>query len=257
MTKPAAPHDPWHPLTRFTKARIALGRIGASLPTRVVLDFAMAHAQARDAVHLPFDSHQLSEELRQAHFDTLQVHSQAANRNEYLLRPDLGRQLHPSCHTTLASTAPAPTNRLTIVIADGLSSLAPICHAAPFLKILRPLLTDAWDLDHIIVAAQARVAIGDEIGAIRRAEACAVLIGERPGLSSSDSLGIYLTYAPYTGRTDAERNCISNIRPAGLPYAQAAQKLVYLLQRARLLGESGIALKDNSEIRQYDFRPLS
>lgn len=250
MTIPATQHDAWHPLTRFTKARIALGRIGASLPTRVVLDFDMAHAQARDAVHLPFDVHQLSGDLHQADFRTLQVHSQAANRNEYLLRPDLGRRLHTNCHAVLASTAAAPANRLTIVIADGLSSLAPICHAVPFLKVLQPLLTEDWALDHVIVAAQARVAIGDEIGALRCAEACAILIGERPGLSSSDSLGIYLTYAPCIGRTDAERNCISNIHSAGLPYAQAAQKLVYLLKQARLLGQTGIALKDTSEIGQ-------
>lgn len=134
-----------------------------------------------------------------------------------------------------------------MVIADGLSSLAPARHALPLLKILKPQLIE-WNLDEIVIATQARVALGDEIGVIRRAEMVVILIGERPGLTSTDSLGAYLTFRPHIGRSDAERNCISNIRPTGLTYEQAAYKLIYLLREARILGATGVRLKDDSAV---------
>lgn len=234
----------WVALRRYTDARVALGRVGASLPTREVLNFDMAHARARDAVQIPLDIAALERQLQEAGFATLCVHSCAADRSEYLRRPDLGRQLAPEFHEGLRMCEPVD-GRLTIVVADGLSAFAVVRHAAPLLTELRGRVT-GWSLDAVIIATQARVALGDEVGEMRGAEALAILIGERPGLSSPDSLGIYLTYAPRRGRTDAERNCISNVRPGGLSYGEAAFRLHYLLEQARLQGQSGIAVKDLS-----------
>jgi ethanolamine ammonia-lyase small subunit len=242
--------DGWFGLRRYTPARLALGRVGASLPTREVLAFSMAHAGARDAVHLPFDADALELSLQQAGFSTVQVRSRATHRAEYLRRPDLGRRLHPDCKALLVSAEPAPAHRLTLVIGDGLSSLAPTRHALPLMLELRAQLDPlaaGWQLDSLVIARQARVGLADEIAELRGAEAAVILLGERPGLSSPDSLGIYMTYAPRPGRTDAERNCLSNIREAGLSYAEAAYKLVYLLEQARLAGRSGVAIKDGSE----------
>jgi ethanolamine ammonia-lyase small subunit len=206
----------------------------------------MAHAQARDAIYTTFQSDTLALELTNAGFSSLPAWSRAKDRPEYLHRPDLGRRLSTDCISRLQPLSHS-TKRLTIVIADGLSSLAPTKHALPLLKILEPQLTD-WDLDEIVLAHQARVALGDEIGLIRGAEAVVIMIGERPGLISTDSLGAYLTYKPYVGRSDAERNCVSNIRTAGLSYEQAAYKLIYLLREARLLGATGVHLKDDSDV---------
>lgn len=245
MTRSIATPDPWSTLQRFTGARIGLGRAGASLPTRALLDFGMDHAQARDVIYTPLDTDKLAQQLEQRGFCTRRAWSQAADRVEYLHRPDLGRRLDAACIVGLRETASAST-RLSVVVADGLSSLAPAQHALPLLGELKARLGD-WELDDIVIATQARVALGDEIGSLRRAEAVAVLIGERPGLNAADSLGVYLTYAPAAGRTDADRNCISNIRPAGLSYAQAAHKLAYLLHEARALGSTGVRLKDASD----------
>ncbi len=233
----------WKTLRRYTEARIAMGRVGASLPTREVLDFSMAHASARDAVHVPLDVPALAAQLHAAGFATAVAASCAADRAEYLRRPDLGRRLAPALHEQLA-VAPEP-QRLTVVVADGLSSIAAMRHAVPLLCELRSRAVE-WSLDTVLLATQARVALADELGALRGAEAVAILLGERPGLSSPDSLGVYLTYAPRVGRTDAERNCISNVRPGGLSYAEAAFRLHYLLTQARAQGCSGIAVKDFS-----------
>jgi ethanolamine ammonia-lyase small subunit len=245
VTESLATPDPWQTLSRFTQARIGLGRIGSSLPTAPMLDFCMAHARARDAVHTPMQTDQLTREFEDAGFLTRIVWSQAKDRAEYLRRPDLGRRLSPACIKNIQMPV-SSIRRLSFVVADGLSSLAPALHALPLLKLMRPHLTE-WDLDAIVIATQARVALGDEIGSFRDAEAVVVLIGERPGLNAADSLGAYLTYKPHVGRSDAERNCISNIRPAGLSYERAAHKLLYLLHAARVLGSTGVQLKDDSD----------
>ena len=235
--------DVWTRLRAWTPARIGLGRSGASLPTQALLDFDLAHARARDAVHAALDTELLLRDLRDSGFgDGLVVRSQARDRMEYLLRPDLGRTLDAASREELAERArQSPSCQLALVVADGLSAAAPQRHAIPLLRAMRP--------EHVtvVVASQARVALGDEIGQMLGADAAIVLIGERPGLSSPDSLGAYLTWAPRIGCTDAERNCISNIRPEGLPYAEAARRLTWLLGEARRLQQSGIALKDESD----------
>jgi len=243
----AAEPDLWERLRRFTPARIGLGRVGGSLPTRAQLEFELAHARARDAVHTRFDTAALADELRGAGFDEpVMVRSQVRDRMEYLLRPDLGRLLDQSSRVLLSGPVTRPGD-LAIVVADGLSAIAPARHAAPLLREIRANLEGGAHKATIVVATFARVALGDEIGERLGARAVAVLIGERPGLSAPDSLGIYLTWAPRVGRSDAERNCISNIRPEGLGYAKAASRLLYLLDRAGRLGLSGVALKDDSE----------
>jgi ethanolamine ammonia-lyase small subunit len=243
--------NPWQILRRFTPARIALGRAGDSLPTEALLDFGLAHAQARDAVHVPLDVTSILQQLAAAGYESITVHSAVIDRNQYLRRPDAGRRLDAVSSTRLRAVPATVQSRLVIVIADGLSPTAAMRHAVPLLKALRPWLS-GWVLAPIVVAEQARVALGDEIGELLGAELAAVLIGERPGLSSPDGLGIYLTYSPRIGRTDAERNCISNIRPEGLGYEPAARRLALLLNGARRLGRSGVAMKD-----QADEAPLS
>lgn len=248
MSRPVIP-DNWDYLRRYTRARIALGRAGISLPTREVLAFSLAHAQARDAVHLPLDLETLSAQLAAQGFEPRQVHSTAADRAAYLRRPDWGRRLDETSRHALARHAEQRPDRQSgpvLVVADGLSSLAVMRHAPPLLAALAEYLPDMQSMP-LVIACQSRVALGDEIGELLGAEQVAVLIGERPGLSSPDSLGIYLTHAPRVGRTDAERNCISNIRPEGLDYRNAARKLAYLMAGARRLGRSGVALKDDSD----------
>jgi ethanolamine ammonia-lyase small subunit len=242
--------DPWQQLKRFTRARIALGRAGSSLPTKEVLAFGMAHAVARDAVHRALDAEALGGALRTAGFSVCQVHSRAADRATYLLRPDLGRRLDEASLETLTGTRSATPPELLIVVGDGLSSLAVERHALPLLQAIRAAAPAAWRALPVVIARQARVAIGDEIGAALNARMVAMLIGERPGLSSPDSLGIYLTYAPRLGRQDAERNCISNVRPEGLGYADAARKLLWLAREASVLQRSGVVLKDESDVAE-------
>jgi ethanolamine ammonia-lyase small subunit len=232
----------WSDLRRFTPARVALGRAGNGLPTAAHLDFQAAHAAARDAVHAALNVAALRAELAALGLPTIAVHSEAADRRTYLLRPDLGRRLRRSDRGILPSSPGA----MLFVVCDGLSAAAVQQHAPALLRHLirqRPSLVAP-----IVVAEQGRVALGDEIGEIVGAEAVAVLIGERPGLSAADSLGVYLTWQPRRGRTDAERNCISNIRPAGLPPEAAAAKLLWLIDAMRRLRASGIALKDEQPI---------
>lgn len=250
MNKPAIiTPDPWQRLQSLTRARLALGRAGVSLPTREVLRFGTAHAQARDAVHQALDVEGLQQELRASGFKPLHVHSQAPDRVTYLRRPDWGRSLAPASADTLGAIAPQAWPHppaLAIVVADGLSSLATRSHAQPLLQALLPYFPDLREMP-VVIATQARVALGDEIGHLLRAEHVVVMIGERPGLSSPDSLGLYLTAAPRPGLTDAYRNCISNVRPEGLNYPEAARKLAFLIAGARRLGRTGVDLKDDSD----------
>lgn len=246
--------DAWLTLRRFTAARIALGHAGISQPTAPQLAFQLAHAQARDAVHQPLDAEALATALRAAWPglpEPVLLHSAAENRHVYLQRPDLGRRLDAPSRALLTShgAGKAETAKfdLAIVVADGLSARAVTENAAPLLQALQGQLgAGAWSLAPLAVALQGRVAIGDEVGQLLGASMVVVLIGERPGLSSPDSMGAYLTWAPRVGLTDESRNCISNIRPAGLRCEQAAARLHYLLAEARRRGVTGIELKDET-----------
>jgi ethanolamine ammonia-lyase small subunit len=237
--------SPWREWRTATPARLALGRAGAGMPTDEVLRFGWAHAMARDAVHAALDVAALDAALRGRAWTPLQVHSRAADRANYLRRPDLGRQLDQQDAQRLRAD-PTARGDVCIVIGDGLSSLAIARHAVALLDALRLQLPAAPPPAPIVIASQARVALADEIGEIFGAQLSVMLIGERPGLSSPDSLGIYLTHAPRRGRSDAERNCISNVRPEGLGYAAAAFKLAWLMREALQRGLTGIALKDDS-----------
>ena len=246
MSKDFLEKNPWSALRRFTNARIALGRAGNSLPTEPLLAFNLSHAQARDAVHHPLDADALHEQLRASGFMTLDVHSAAPDREQYLRRPDLGRRLSDESRVMLEQGG-IESPEVVFVIADGLSAFAASKQSIPLLQAVVARLVD-WEIGPVVVARQARVALGDEIGELLRTKLVVMLIGERPGLSSPDSLGIYLTYAPKVGCSDAQRNCISNVRPEGLNYAAAAHKLHYLLMHARRLGLTGVGLKDNSDV---------
>lgn len=238
--------DPWAELRAHTAARIALGRSGASLPTAEWLRFGVAHAQARDAVHQALDTEALAAELRQHGFDSLVVESAAADRAAFLQRPDQGRRLSDRSRALLQGLAAGPFD-VVCVVGDGLSATATQRHALPVLRDWRPLLEQAGlGLGPVVLARQCRVALGDEIGRALGARLVLVLLGERPGLSSPDSLGAYLTLAPLPGRRDAERNCVSNIRPEGLAPADAARRLAWLCRAALQRGMTGIALKDES-----------
>jgi ethanolamine ammonia-lyase small subunit len=239
-------HDAWDLLRQFTDARIALGRSGASLPTREVLKFGLAHAQARDAIHQPFDSEPLRGELEALGLETLTVHSAAADRDTYLHRPDLGRRLDEESRALLARRK--GNADLLLVIGDGLSSHAVHRQSVGLIRALLPYIeTLGLTLAPVALAHQSRVALGDDIGEALGAKAVAILIGERPGLSSPDSLGVYLTWKPERSRIESERNCISNIRPEGLPWEAAAFKLAWLLEQAFLRRLTGVKLKDESD----------
>ena len=240
--------DPWTNLADLTPARLALGRAGPGLPTREVLKLGLAHAQARDAVHAAMDEDRISAGITALGFETLAVESAAASRDIYLRRPDLGRRLSDRSRTLLQEQ-PHREPDVAIVIGDGLSAAAMNLNALPLVTALLPRLSTAgFRLAPLVVARQARVALGDEIGVLLGARLVIVLIGERPGLSAADSLGAYLTFGPKVGRTDAERNCVSNIRAAGLPAAAAAAKIMWLCQQALILSLTGVALKDGSDL---------
>ncbi|MCP1121562.1 ethanolamine ammonia-lyase subunit EutC [Robbsia andropogonis] len=257
--KPTLQSNPWDALRQFTGARIALGRAGNSMPTTPLLEFNLAHAQARDAVHQPLDVSSLLQALQSAGFEALRVRSAAKDRLEYLRRPDLGRRLADDSAEQLRACAAeaavsergrdgeaAPRWDVVFVVADGLSSQAADRHAVPLLQCVRKRLTD-WRIAPVVVATQSRVALGDDVGELLHARLVVMLIGERPGLSSPDSLGLYLTHAPRRGTSDAQRNCISNVRPEGLGYDAAAFKLCHLLTEARRLKLTGVQLKDDSD----------
>ncbi|PRY60200.1 ethanolamine ammonia-lyase light chain [Vreelandella songnenensis] len=253
-TSPIVVENPWERLRAFTDARIGLGRAGVSLPTRKLLEFQLAHAQAQDAVHCLLDVDGLACELQEA-FELAQapqrLHSQAQDRAMYLQRPDYGRRLNEASREQLQTAAPStPRVDLAVVLVDGLSALAVQQNAKPFLKALYRQLeqdSNAWEMAPLTIVEQGRVAIGDEVGALLNADAVLVMIGERPGLSSPDSLGLYMTWAPAPGLKDDRRNCISNVRPAGLAMEEAARRLLLLLKEARERQLSGVKLKDRSE----------
>jgi ethanolamine ammonia-lyase small subunit len=236
----------WVGLRRLTAARIGLKRTGASLATGPLLDFKLAHARARDAVHEALDEAKLMTEIAAPGLPALTVTSAAEDRQRYLMRPDLGRRLAPGAEATL--TPHAGTYDVAFVVADGLSARAVQTHAPPVLAgVLPPLRAEGWRVAPLVVARHGRVALGDEIAALLGADCVAVLIGERPGLTAPDSMGAYLTWQPHTETTDADRNCISNIRPEGIGYADAAFKLVHLLRSMRARRLSGVQLKDGSD----------
>ncbi|KJZ63732.1 ethanolamine ammonia-lyase [Pseudomonas fluorescens] len=248
---PADPQNPLLELRRLTPARIALGRTGTSMPTSAQLDFQYAHAQARDAVHLPFDHVGLSSQLAERGRASLLLHSAAADRNSYLQRPDLGRKLSDESAQTLRDYALANPGGvdLAIVVADGLSALAVHRHTLPFLERMEDqIVNDGWSVSPVILVEQGRVAVADEIGELLGAKMVVILIGERPGLSSPDSLGLYFTYNPKVGLTDAYRNCISNVRLEGLSYGMAAHRLLYLMREACRRQLSGVNLKDEAQV---------
>jgi ethanolamine ammonia-lyase small subunit len=233
--------DPWAKLRRATAARIGLGRAGDTMPLRPVLDFQLAHAEARDAVHAVLDVDALAATL--APHQTIVVRSAVPDRSLYLRRPDLGRSLDPASRAPL-DAAGGPFD-CVFVIADGLSAVAVQRHAAPLLERCLPRLK-MLSIAPIVIATQARVALGDAVGESLKARLCVMLIGERPGLSVADSLGAYITFDPKVGRRDSERNCISNIHTkGGLDYELAAQKLCWLIEQALTRGVTGIALKDD------------
>ena len=230
-------------LRNFTSARVGLGAAGVSLPTREVLAFQLAHARARDAVHAGLDIPALARELG----DFVTAHSEAHDRATYLRRPDLGRRLDSESRRRIQEKSGKGKFDVAFVIADGLSAQAVQRHAPRILELALPELNAAvWRIAPLVVVQQGRVAIGDEIGQILGADLAVVLIGERPGLSSPDSLGIYLTWQPRPGRTDAERNCISNIHADGLSYPAAVHRLVFLLTESRRRCLSGVRLREES-----------
>lgn len=231
-------------LTALTNARVGLGRVGASMPTTEVLKFAYAHARARDAVHADFDAETLATELQTIGLGSFSARSAAPDRMTYLRRPDLGRRLADDDRERLAAIRGEGVD-IGIVVADGLSATAVHVNAVPFLAALVPLLRGAGlSVGPVTFVQNARVAVGDEIGALLQARLVLVLIGERPGLSSADSLGVYLTHGPVTGRSDAERNCISNIREGGLIPPLAARKAMWLVTESLRRALSGVALKE-------------
>ncbi|MCE2832739.1 MAG: ethanolamine ammonia-lyase subunit EutC [Oxalobacteraceae bacterium] len=253
--------NPWGMLRQFTSGRIALGRTGISLPTTPQLEFQLAHARARDAVH-----HELNVDILQQAVMGLQsveqcvvVESSAGNRATYLQRPDLGRRLSSGSRQQLQLLASQSKQvgacDLAFVIADGLSALAVETNAVPFLKaVLERLAQDGLSLAPVTIVRQGRVAVGDEVGELLGAKLVVVLIGERPGLSSPDSMGLYMTWGPRVGLTDESRNCISNVRPAGLSYEEASYKLHYLVSEALRREVTGVQLKDETPASQLEGR---
>jgi ethanolamine ammonia-lyase small subunit len=236
----------WSPLRSLTAARIGLKRAGASLATAPLLEFQLAHARARDAVHENLDVEQLARDLAPIGLPVLSLTSEAGERQRYLMRPDLGRRLAADAHATLAGYAAAYD--VAFVVADGLSARAVQSHAAPVLATaVSDLRKDRLRIAPVAIVRNGRVAIGDAVAESVGANAVVVLIGERPGLSAPDSMGAYLTWRPGSAATDAQRNCISNIRPDGIGYEAAAFKIVYLLRAMRIRQLSGVALKDDSD----------
>lgn len=263
--------DAWAALKAFTPARIALGRTGTALPLKEVLDFRMAHAHAQDAVYSLLDIDSLVAQMRSLELSVNLLHSEAANRQVYLQRPDKGRKLDKTSMESLAALGgmneavrgamneaavnnnaasvaqSSSPDTIAIVLTDGLSATAINRHALSLLELLIPMLQTAdIGLCPVTIVQQGRVAIGDEVGSLQKADLSIVLIGERPGLSSPDSMGIYLTYKPQPGLTDEARNCISNVRPGGLTFEAAADKLFWLIKEALKMQISGVALKDNA-----------
>lgn len=239
------PESPWQRLRRHTPARVALGRAGGSLPTNALMEFRLAHAQARDALLRPLDEQSLAIALAAASGGPiLRLQSAAPDLDQYLLRPDLGRRLSPKSVETLAQR-PVSNPDLVIIISEGLSTLAAETHAAALVALLLPRLqSEGWQVAPICLVRRARVGLQDHLGELMQANLALILLGERPGLISPDSLGAYLVHHPRTGNTDARRNCVSNISHQGLTPVDAAHKLHWLLTQSRQRSLSGIDLKD-------------
>jgi ethanolamine ammonia-lyase small subunit len=243
---PTQGDGPWARLRALTTARIGLARTGASLATAPLLEFKLAHAQARDAVREPLDQARMVADLGELELPVRAVTSAADDHQTYLMRPDLGRRLTPDDENSLKADASA--HDVAIVIADGLSARAVQMHARPLLARLLPALrAEGWRIAPLVVVRHGRVAIGDTIATLLGADCTVVLIGERPGLTAPDSMGAYLTWRPGAQTTDADRNCISNIRPDGIGAADAAARLDYLLTAIRGRRLSGVQLKDESD----------
>lgn len=252
----AVVEDPWEELRQFTDARIALGRCGASLPLASVLSLRMAHAQARDAVHLPLDMDRVADELAELGLPILRLHSAAADRSTYLTRPDLGRRLDQISQKRVHQQATTEGCDLVLVVGDGLSSRAISENAVPFLRLFTEMNSQfgGLRLGPICLVGNCRVATGDEVGTLLGAKMVAMFIGERPGLSSPNSMGVYLTSSPKVGTSDEARNCISNVREGGLPIAEGVRKLAYLIEEAQRLGITGVGLKDRMKGEYLPFR---
>lgn len=246
--------DPWQHLKSITAARIALGRAGGSLPTAELLDFGLAHARARDAVLSQWKPEPLAGQIARLGYSVEILSSAATSRDEYLQRPDLGRRLSDESRQKLIRPEVAPCD-LAIVVSDGLSARAAERHAVPVLAHLLPqLATDHWIIGPVVFVNYGRVAVEDEVGELQQAELALILLGERPGLGAPDSLGAYLVHRPRVGLTDAQRNCVSNIREEGLSPPTAAATLHYLLTESRHRKLSGVALKDERTMR-FDASP--
>lgn len=244
---PSIKDDFWQSLKKHTAARIALGKAGSSINTQELLKFQQAHSLACDAVHTPLDEESVLDALKALGQETLQLSSQVEDRQQYLLRPDWGKKLSDESKNQLNTNN--QSYDIALIVGDGLSSQAIQKHIAPLFKILLPKLEEKnYQLAPISLVKNARVAISDEIGQLLQCKMAVIFIGERPGLSSADSLGIYLTYAPQVGNTDEKRNCISNVRPEGMPYVVAAEKLSYLIQESFKKELSGVSLKDDLQI---------
>jgi ethanolamine ammonia-lyase small subunit len=246
MKPPAPASRSLTDLRDLTPARVGLGRAGASMPTKALLEFALDHARARDAVHAAFDVLSLISGLDDLGLKASDVSSRARNRQDYLRRPDWGRMLDPDSRHLLAGRD-GSLCQLAIVIGDGLSPSAVNAHAIALVRSLVPrLAADGIEIGAAVVASGARVVLGDEIGGLLGARMIVMLIGERPGLSAPDSLGAYLTFAPRPGLTDAERNCVSNIHGSGLGYDEAALRIAWLIREGLAREITGVALKDES-----------
>jgi ethanolamine ammonia-lyase small subunit len=252
---PPQPPRSLRDLRHLTPARVGLGRAGASLPTSALLEFTLDHARARDAVHAGFDTAAIASGLDALGLRTLRVSSRAQSRKDYLRRPDLGRKLDAASQDSLAGGRHGPYD-LAIIIGDGLSPSAVNAHAVELVRrLIAALAPGAIGLGPVVVASGARVALGDEIGALLGARMAAMLIGERPGLSAPHSLGAYLTFAPRIGCTDAMRNCVSNIHFAGLSYDEAAFKIAWLVREGLARGATGVMLKDESGVQAVTSLP--
>jgi len=246
-------NDPWQNLRKFTDARIGLGRCGTSLPLNEVLDFKLSHARARDAVLQPMQTVKIQNELKENDIDSISLSSSVIDRSEFLTRPDKGRQLSYESATLLQNHA--TESDICIVVGDGLSSRAIHENCVPFLTTFHQAIQkSSYKIAPICMVENGRVAIADEIASYFSAKLGIILIGERPGLSSPNSLGIYLTYNPKPGMTDESRNCISNIREGGLSITEGVKKLAYLIEMAFYQKESGVYLKDKMS---SDYLPFS
>lgn len=245
--------DSWTVLRSYTKARIALGRCGSSIPTKELLSFKLAHAKAIDAVHLPLNTDKIMEDIERISGEkVIRVHSAASDRFVYLKRPDLGRVLCKDSMEVLKSVPKKEMYHIGLVVSDGLSATAIEKNIVPFFKMLIPELKRQYTMAPIVVAEQARVAIGDSIAELLHAKMVVHFIGERPGLKSPDSLGIYMTYHPFWGITEDKRNCISNVRKDGLSYPLACSKLLYLISESFKRSISGVDLKDEQSVDAID-----